>query len=170
MGSVPTNLGYRLDLKLLRLTSNNLGRDLDFLMTLRNYTKMEELGIDANQLKGVLPNSIGNLSTLNLIDANFFFFFLSLSLSLNLLYNSFSGKLPVELGNLKNINSLDVFENNLSYEIPATIENCLNLENLHLQGNSFEGIIPSSMASLKGLEQLDVSRNNLSRFIPKGLE
>ena len=75
MGSVPTNLGYRLDLKLLRLTSNNLGRDLDFLMTLRNYTKMEELGIDANQLKGVLPNSIGNLSTLNLIDANFFFSF-----------------------------------------------------------------------------------------------
>ena len=74
VGSVPTNLGYRLDLKLLRLTSNNLGRDLDFLMTLRNCTKMEELGIDANQLKGVLPNSIGNLSTLNLIDANFFFF------------------------------------------------------------------------------------------------
>ena len=44
-------------------------------MTLRNRTKMEELGIDANQLKGVLPNSIGNLSTLNLIDANFFFSF-----------------------------------------------------------------------------------------------
>ena len=99
-----------------------------------------------------------------------FFFSLSLSLSLNLLYNSFSGKLPVELGNLKNINSLDVSENNLSCEIPATNENFLNLENLHLQGNSFEGIIPSSMASLKGLEHLDVSRNNLSRFIPKGLE
>ena len=42
-------------------------------MTLRNRTKMEELGIDANQLKGVLPNSIGNLSTLNLIEGNFFF-------------------------------------------------------------------------------------------------
>ena len=78
--------------------------------------------------------------------------------------------LVVEVGNLKNINSLNVSENNLSGEILTTIGNLLNLENLYMQGNSFEGIIPLSMAWLKGLELLDVSRNNLSRFIPKDLE
>jgi hypothetical protein len=85
-------------------------------------------------------------------------------------YNSFTGKLPFEVGNLKNINSLDVSENNLSGHIPSSIGNCLSLECLSLQGNSFEGSIPTSMVSLKGLKFLDVSRNNLSGSIPKGLE
>ena len=114
------------------------------------------MDVSQNYLSGVIPQQVFSL--------------FSLSLLLNLSYNSFRGKLPVDVGNLKNINSLDVSKNNLSGEIPTTIGNLLNLENLYLQGNSFEGIIPSSMAYLKGLELLDVSQNNLLGFIPKGLE
>ena len=36
----------------------------------------------------------------------------SLSILLNLSHNSFIGKLPFEVGNLKNINQLDISENN----------------------------------------------------------
>ena len=36
VGSVPTNLDYLKDLKLLHLDDNKLGRDLDFLTSLRN--------------------------------------------------------------------------------------------------------------------------------------
>ena len=85
-------------------------------------------------------------------------------------HNSFTGKLPFEVGNLKNVNKLDVSNNNLSGEVPSSIGNCLILEHLYLQGNSFEGDIPSSMASLRGLQRLDISQNNLSGSIPEGLE
>ena len=61
------------------------------------------------------------------------------------------GKLPFEVGNLKNINEMDISNNNLSSEIPTSIGNCSILEYLYLQGNFFWGAIPSSMASLKGL-------------------
>ena len=85
-------------------------------------------------------------------------------------HSLFNGKLPFEVGNQKNINKLDVPNNNLSGEILTTIGNCLILEHLYLQGNSFKGALPSSMASLKDLQHLDVSQNNLLGPIPKGLE
>ena len=71
---------------------------------------------------------------------------------------------------MKNIDAMDISNNNLSGEIPTSIGNCLMLEYLYLQGNSFHGAIPSSMASLKGLRDLDVSQNSLSGPIPKDLE
>ena len=63
MGSIQTNLGYLLDLEDLVLTSNKLGEDLYFSTSLRNCSKMELLSIELNHFKGVLPNSIANLST-----------------------------------------------------------------------------------------------------------
>ena len=80
------------------------------------------------------------------------------------------GKPPFEVGNLKNINEMDISNNNLSGEIPTSIGNCLILEYLYMQGNSFRGAIPSPMASLKGLRLLDISQNNLLGPISEGLE
>ncbi|XP_061353238.1 receptor kinase-like protein Xa21, partial [Gastrolobium bilobum] len=88
----------------------------------------------------------------------------------NLSHNSLSGSLPDEVGQLKNINVLDVSENQLYGNIPGTIRDCSSLEYLYLQGNSFHGIIPSSLASLKGLRHLDLSRNHLSGSIPDVLQ
>ena len=51
-------------------------------------------------------------------------------LNVNLSHNSFTGKLPFEVGNLKNINQMDISNNNLSGEIPTSIGNCLTLEYL----------------------------------------
>jgi len=55
-----------------------------------------------------------------------------------------SGSLPREVGMLKNINMLDVSENQLSSDLPRTVGECISLEYLLLQGNSFNGTIPSS--------------------------
>ncbi|KAL4621033.1 hypothetical protein ACB092_06G198900 [Castanea dentata] len=124
--------------------------------SLAKCPNLQILDISQNNLSGFIPPQLIGLS--------------SLSILLDLSHNSFTGKLPFEVGNLKNINQLDISENNLSGEIPRSIGNCLSLEYLSLQGNSFEGSLPSSMAFLKGLKLLDVSRNNLSGSIPKVLE
>ena len=92
VGSIPTNLGYLLDLELLCLCLNNLGGDLDFVTSLRNYSKLKVLSIALKQFKGVVPDSIGNSST-----------------KLNQLYlggNKISGTIPASLHNLINFISL----------------------------------------------------------------
>uniref|UniRef100_A0A7N2LKX8 Uncharacterized protein n=1 Tax=Quercus lobata TaxID=97700 RepID=A0A7N2LKX8_QUELO len=152
VGSVPTNLGYLLDLELLRLTSDNLGRDLDFLMTLRNCTKMEELGIDANKFEGVLPNSIGSLST-----------------QLNVLYlggNQIFGSIPEALQNLINLIILEMDENIFTSVIPTYFGKFQKLQGLFLSKNKMSGQIPSSIGNLTQLVVLDFSQNNLEGRIP----
>ena len=177
-GTIPTNFGKFQKMQGISLSRNKLSGKIP--SSIGNLTRLAVLLLYQNNLEGSIPASIGSCQSLQKLDLskNYLsgviprqvFDLFSLSLFLNLSHNSLSGELPIEVGNLKNVNSLDVSENNLSSEIPMTIGNCLNLEYLYLQGNSFKGIMPSSMASLKGLQHLDVSRNNLSGLIPKGLE
>jgi len=84
-------------------------------------------------------------------------------------HNSLTGTLPFEVGNLENLEELDVSNNRLSGEIPTSLSSCTSLVSLHLEGNSFEGAIPPSLKTLRGLEEIDLSRNNLSGQIPEFL-
>ncbi|XP_019229115.1 PREDICTED: putative receptor-like protein kinase At3g47110 [Nicotiana attenuata] len=85
-----------------------------------------------------------------------------------MLYNSLSGPLPVEIGNLTNLAALDISNNKLSGEIPHTLDSCSSLEVLFMQGNLFEGTIPP-LNNLKNILYLDLSRNNLSGNIPNSI-
>ena len=111
--------------------------------------KFATVGYFTNYLSGVIPHQVFGLSLL----------------LLNLSYNSLSGNLPIEVGNLKNKYLLHVSESNLSGEIPLIIGSCLDLNELYLQGNSLKGTIPSSMTSLKSLEYFDVTETtNQGKF------
>jgi hypothetical protein len=65
VGQVPS-LGRLKDLLILNLELNSLGnnsiKDLEFLKSLTNCSKLEMLSIYYNDFGGSLPNSIGNLS------------------------------------------------------------------------------------------------------------
>ncbi|KAI4305620.1 hypothetical protein L6164_028976 [Bauhinia variegata] len=67
VGSVPTNLGNLQELSWLGLNHNNLGHnsreDWKFLNSLVNCSKLEYLSLSANNIGGVLPAAISNLST-----------------------------------------------------------------------------------------------------------
>ena len=73
------------------------------------------------------------------------------------------------MGQLINLVSLDVSDNNLSGELPYTLGSCLSLEFLSLKGNHFDGSILESFDSFKGLQSLDLSGNHLSGAIPMSL-
>ena len=88
--------------------------------------------------------------------------------SLNLGFNSLSGSIPAELGDLRSLTSLYLTYNSLS-GIPAELGNLANLNRLALSNNSLTGNIPAELGNLENLTSLDLSSNSLSGSIPAEL-
>ncbi|XP_030964938.1 putative receptor-like protein kinase At3g47110 [Quercus lobata] len=177
VGSVPTNLGYLQDLKVLQLSINKLGKDLDFLTSLRNCCKMNRLAFAGNRFEGVLPSSIGNLSTQltelylggNKISGTIP---VALQNLINLIIlgmeeNLFTGMIPIYFGKFQKMQGLNLSGNKLLGKIPSSIGNLTQLVVLFLFQNNLEGSIPPSIGTCQSLQQLDVSQNYLSGVIPQ---
>jgi hypothetical protein len=84
-------------------------------------------------------------------------------------YNSLSGSIPAELGNLTNLINLNLSNNSLTGGIPAELGNLTNLTSLHLEWNSLSGSIPAELGNLTNLIALTLSINSLSGSIPAEL-
>ncbi|TQE02461.1 hypothetical protein C1H46_011869 [Malus baccata] len=63
--------------------------------------------------------------------------------------------------------SRDLWQNQLSGQIPASLGSCGSLEQLVLGYNLLSGAIPQSFGSLKNLRRLDLKFNRLSGSIPR---
>ncbi|KAM7250995.1 hypothetical protein ACFE04_022878 [Oxalis oulophora] len=85
---------------------------------------------------------------------------------LELYSNKISGKIPDELGELTNLISLDLYLNDLDGSIPATLSKLQKLRFLRLNNNSLSGKIPVSLTTVTSLQVLDLSNNNLTGDIP----
>uniref|UniRef100_A0A7N0R8D2 non-specific serine/threonine protein kinase n=1 Tax=Kalanchoe fedtschenkoi TaxID=63787 RepID=A0A7N0R8D2_KALFE len=156
-GNVPEGLGRLKYLELFNLEINNLGSkkegDLDFLT---NFTSLRNLHLFGNQLGGMIPHSIGNLSSK--IE--------SLSFGVNVI----TGHIPVEIGNLVSLFALGMEDNQLTGEIPSSVGNLVWLQILTLGGNMLHGTIPSSLGSLTNLYRLSLEDNQLEGRIPLHLQ
>ncbi|KAA8545579.1 hypothetical protein F0562_020363 [Nyssa sinensis] len=85
---------------------------------------------------------------------------------LELYSNNISGRIPYELGNLTNLVSLDLYLNKLDGPIPDTLSRLLKLRFLRLNNNTLMGQIPVSLTNVESLQVLDLSNNNLTGPIP----
>ena len=65
---------------------------------------------------------------------------------------------------------INLSENNLSSDIPATIGGLKDLQFMDLAYNRLEGPIPESFGDLTSLEVLNLSNNKISGSIPKSME
>ncbi|KAL3520044.1 hypothetical protein ACH5RR_018193 [Cinchona calisaya] len=159
-GPIPNSLG---DLRLLRrlnLFGNNLRREpsspeLSFLSYLTNCKYLNELTFGDNPLYGVLPISIGNLST-------------SLE-KFTAYYCEIKGKVPEEMGNLSNLLIVGLAGNNINGPIPITIKGLQKLQGLDFSYNQISGSIPDSLCELKSFYGLYLYHNQIHGSIPSCL-
>ena len=73
------------------------------------------------------------------------------------------------MGNLENLQYLELRANRLCDEIPPELGQLENLQTLDLSHNDLSGPIPSELGNLDSLQSLNLSDNDLSGCIPSAL-
>ncbi|MDR9414831.1 MAG: T9SS type A sorting domain-containing protein [Gracilimonas sp.] len=111
------------------------------------------LDLSNNNLKGVLPDSLGQLDQLTYLDLS---------------ENEISGSIPASLSSLSNLELLYLYLNpDLSGTLPASFAQLENLERLSINNTSISGEIPDAWGDLKKLNFLRLERTDLSGSIPE---
>ena len=83
--------------------------------------------------------------------------------------NQLIGSIPLEFGNLSNLESLYLYTNQLMGSIPPEVGNLSNLIRLDLDYNQLTGSIPLELGNLSNLQILYLYNNQLSGSIPPEL-
>ena len=89
--------------------------------------------------------------------------------SLVLSDSQLTGTIPPELGNLNNLERLNLTRNQLTGDIPPELSLLTNLEILALGGNQLTGPIPTWLGSLAKLQELQLWGSQLTGAIPPEL-
>jgi Leucine-rich repeat (LRR) protein len=111
-----------------------------------------ELYLDGNNLKGTLPASFSQLTSL---------------VDLRLSNNTITGTLPESFSKLTRLEIMYLDNNNFHGTIPTGIfSQVTRLKELNLENNQFDGKIPTSVAGLRDLKTLYMDHNLLTGNIP----
>jgi Leucine-rich repeat (LRR) protein len=146
--------------------------------SLVRLTQLETLYLDSNLLAGSLPEYIGDLFSLLVLDLgdNRFTGRLPSSLAslrrLQTLYLSSSlltGPIPEDIGNLTSLVELQLEYNFLNSSVPASITTLRRVRFLYLFANSLTGCLPEDLGNMTALSQLELNTNYLSCSLPESI-
>ena len=138
----------------LVLESNNLTGEP--WVPLGNQPDTKKLDQNFSQMSESLPQGTGDFSSLANLDPS------------NSLIPGTS--LPPELGNLVDLQNLDLSDNILIGSIPAQLGALVDLQYLDLSNNKLSGSIPAELGDLKSLDKLDINSNpDLTGSLPSNL-
>ncbi|KAK9996227.1 hypothetical protein SO802_020913 [Lithocarpus litseifolius] len=113
------------------------------------------MDLSSNKFEGEIPELIGNLKGIQL---------------LNLSNNLLSGSIPSSLEKLTALEALDISQNKLSGEIPPQLTHLTFLAFFNVSNNHLIGPIPSSLFRLANLQRLILSFNDFNQSrIPVGI-
>ncbi|XP_058111766.1 probable LRR receptor-like serine/threonine-protein kinase At3g47570 [Magnolia sinica] len=177
-GPIPRSLGNALMLEELELTDNGFSGPLPTnLGRLQSLSWLNLAGLEYNNLKGVLPDSVGNLSiqleVLTLSENQIFGSIpngignLAGLTQLTMDHNRMTGSVPVSIGKLQSLQVLDLSINRFSGSIPISVGNMSLFGNLYLAENNLQGFIPPTLGNCRNLYVLNLSQNSLHGDIPK---
>ncbi|KAK2441378.1 receptor protein EIX2 [Trifolium repens] len=182
-GTIPINLSQNLEVVILR--------DNQFKGTippqLFNLPFLFHLDLANNKLTGSMPECAYNLTQMVTFDLDSWFSGVTFELftkgqdyymdhtdpsrrTIDLSANNLSGKVPLEIFLLVQVQTLNLSHNNFIGTIPKSIGGMKSMESLDLSNNKFHGEIPQSMSLLNFLGYLNLSCNNFDGKIPKGTQ
>lgn len=152
-GQIPNSLGDLRNLEYLDLFVNNLSSPhLSILTSLVNCRYLKEVILGDNPLNGVLPDTIGNLSS---------------SIEIFDIYRTeIRGQIPLGIGNLSNLNTLFLSGNDLTGSMPTTLCDLHILQRLGLAVNRLSGSLPECLCKMSVLGLLSLYHNRISGPIP----
>ena len=116
--------------------------------------RVTELDLAQNGLTGPIPDTLGTLSSLEV---------------LRLRENALTGTIPGALSSLSNLETLSRYGIAPSGRVPARLGSLSNLRVLRLDRNQLTGPVPGTLASLASLDELDLGENALAGPIPRAL-
>ncbi|KAK4337551.1 hypothetical protein RND71_042038 [Anisodus tanguticus] len=144
---------------------NHIGGEIP--QDLGNLSKLKMLGFDFNnltdnQLEGEIPMYITNATKL---------------IELELAYNFFTGTVPSNLGNLRQLEFLNLGGNQLTNEpgqrqlgFLNSLVDCRMLQFLILANNPLNGFLPDSISNLSStIEMFNIENGQINGQIPKGV-
>uniref|UniRef100_A0A0D9VIP8 non-specific serine/threonine protein kinase n=1 Tax=Leersia perrieri TaxID=77586 RepID=A0A0D9VIP8_9ORYZ len=136
----------------------NDSNDWEFMTALTNCSQLKILELEQNNLSGIIPDVISNLSLT----------------VLTLATNKIVGHMPKEIGNLVNLTILTMHDNFLTGTLPSSLGTIpISLFNittlsisLGISYNQLEGSIPPEVGNLQNIAVFDARYNQLSGEIP----
>ncbi|KAK2408277.1 receptor kinase protein Xa21 [Trifolium repens] len=152
-GTLPNNaFGNLRFLEAIITFNNNLTIDdsLQFFTSLSNWRYLKYIDISGNTILSSLPKSIGNITCPN-IEAD----------SCGIV-----GNIPLEVGNMSELLSFSLYDNNLNGPIPGTIKGLHKLQGLNLNHNRLQGSFIEELCETKRLEALYLENNKISGVLP----
>ncbi|XP_027172262.1 receptor kinase-like protein Xa21 [Coffea eugenioides] len=160
-GHIPISLGNLRLLQVLDLGSNKLVTDFShpetsFISSLANSKNLRTLAVNDNPLNGILPESVGNLSS-----------------SLERLYAyrcNLQGKVPDGIGNLSSLFILSLYGNQLTGPLPITIQRLQNLQAIVLYMNKLNQVSLDYFCTFTKLGAIILGQNQISGAVPDCLE
>lgn len=171
-GKIPEEIGNLVELIDLELSENDLTGEIP--RGISKLHKLWQLELYLNKLTGELPPGFHNLTNLEFFDASTNNLsgnlseirFLNKLKSLQLFENQFSGELPAEIGDFKNLVNLSLYMNKLTGELPQKLGSWADFHFIDVSENFFTGRIPPDMCKKGTMAKLLLLQNNLTGEIP----
>lgn len=146
IGTLPVELGNLTGLRTLQLSHNNLTGPIP--TTLTSLTQLRQLFLYNNQLTGGIPDIFAPLTDIELV-----------SIGLN---PDLGGTIPTSLASASSLRRLFLNGSGIIGTIPSGFGNLPNLLTLHLHNNELTGAIPDSFGLNPATPQIvDFSNNSL---------
>lgn len=147
-GKIPSGIGNLTELINLELAANYLTGAIP--QEISKLKKLWQLELYANDLNGKLPFGFRNLTSLDNFDASM---------------NSIEGDLT-EVRFLNQLVSFQMFQNELSGDLPAEFGEFRRLEDFSIYRNKLTGSLPEKLGSWSDFNFIDISENFLTGGIP----
>ncbi|KAL7219666.1 hypothetical protein ACSBR2_012683 [Camellia fascicularis] len=166
-GQIPSSISNLAKINHLYHSQNNLNGQISD--SLGNMSQLTSLSLSYNSLNGTIPSSLFALPSLVDIELSNNKLLGSIPGLVYELHNLTYLLLGVvELDKLLKLKNLIYLDLSYNGHIPTSLGNLTNLESLDLSSNELVGDIPSQLASLMFLEVLNLSDNQLVGQIPQG--